>query len=245
MLPANGRQHRRWSVFGLFLRFGGTYYLHPQGYWIRFRWILQHPLDRTKELHVQYTALYLFRWRLNSNRDVKMNTICFVLSVHYEFFKLMAIISTTTTTTTLSSANWTYLKLKEETSKVLYLEHSIVWYWKLDISESRSEMTGKLWKTSWAGRVKNEILRRVRVERNIQYIMKISKANWVGNILRRNCLLKQVIEVKIEKRMEVTGKRGRRRKHILDKLNTLRTGLLNCLNARSRALNFRHRASCI
>jgi hypothetical protein len=28
-------------------------------------------------------------------------------------------------------------------------------------------------------------------------------------------------------------------------LNTLRTRLLNCLNARSRGLNFRHRASCI
>ena len=26
---------------------------------------------------------------------------------------------------------------------------------------------------------------------------------------------------------------------------TLRTGLLNCLNARSRGLTFRHRASCI
>ena len=31
----------------------------------------------------------------------------------------------------------------------------------------------------------------------------------------------------------------------LSVLNTLRTGLLNCLNARSRGLNFRHRASCI
>ena len=28
-------------------------------------------------------------------------------------------------------------------------------------------------------------------------------------------------------------------------VNTLRTGLLNCLNARSRGLIFRHRASCI
>ena len=28
-------------------------------------------------------------------------------------------------------------------------------------------------------------------------------------------------------------------------INTLRTGLLNCLNARSRGLNFRHRASSI
>ena len=28
-------------------------------------------------------------------------------------------------------------------------------------------------------------------------------------------------------------------------INTLRTGLLNCLNARSRGLTFRQRASCI
>ena len=28
-------------------------------------------------------------------------------------------------------------------------------------------------------------------------------------------------------------------------INTLRTGLFNCLNARSRGLNFRYRASCI
>ena len=28
-------------------------------------------------------------------------------------------------------------------------------------------------------------------------------------------------------------------------INTLRTGLLNCLNARSQGLTFRHRASCI
>ena len=29
------------------------------------------------------------------------------------------------------------------------------------------------------------------------------------------------------------------------RVNTLRTGLLNCLNARSRGLTFRHRASCV
>ena len=32
---------------------------------------------------------------------------------------------------------------------------------------------------------------------------------------------------------------------IVPNFNILRTGLLNCLNARSRGLNFRHRASCI
>jgi hypothetical protein len=44
------------------------------------------------------------------------------------------------------------------------------------------------------------------------------KVNWIGHILRRNCLLKQVIEGKIEGRIEVTGRRGRRRKHLLDDL---------------------------
>jgi hypothetical protein len=35
------------------------------------------------------------------------------------------------------------LKFKEETSKVLHLEHSFVWCWNLDTSESRSEIPGK------------------------------------------------------------------------------------------------------
>jgi hypothetical protein len=70
--------------------------------------------------------------------------------------------------------------------------------------------------------VRNEVLRGIREERNIHYIVKRSKANWVGNILRRNCLLKQVIEGKIEGRMELTGRRRRRRKQILDKLKETR-----------------------
>ena len=44
------------------------------------------------------------------------------------------------------------------------------------------------------------------------------KGNWFGHTLRRNCLLKHVIEGKIEGRMEVTGRRGRRSKQLLDDL---------------------------
>jgi hypothetical protein len=44
------------------------------------------------------------------------------------------------------------------------------------------------------------------------------KANWIGHILRRNCLLKHVIEGKVEGRIEMTGRRGRRRKQLLDYL---------------------------
>jgi hypothetical protein len=36
--------------------------------------------------------------------------------------------------------------------------------------------------------------------------------------LRRNCLLKEVIEGKIKGQIEVTGRRGRRRKKLLDDL---------------------------
>jgi hypothetical protein len=38
------------------------------------------------------------------------------------------------------------------------------------------------------------------------------KSNWIGHILRRNCLLQQVIEEKIKGKVEVTGRRERRRR---------------------------------
>jgi hypothetical protein len=43
--------------------------------------------------------------------------------------------------------------------------------------------------------VRNEkVLHRVKEERNILHTIKRRKANWTGHILRRNCLLKHVIE---------------------------------------------------
>jgi hypothetical protein len=62
--------------------------------------------------------------------------------------------------------------------------------------------------------VKNE----VKEERNILRTIK-RKANWIGHILLRNCLLKRVIEGNIEGRIEVTGRRGRRSKRLLDDLD--------------------------
>jgi hypothetical protein len=48
------------------------------------------------------------------------------------------------------------------------------------------------------------------------------KGNWIGHVFRRIFLLKDIIEGKIEGRIEVTGKRGRRRKHLLYDLKTSR-----------------------
>jgi hypothetical protein len=67
-----------------------------------------------------------------------------------------------------------------------------------------------------------EVLHRVKEERNILHTIKRRKANWIGHILRRNCLLKQVIEGKSEGRIEMTGRRGRRRKQLLDDLKVKR-----------------------
>jgi hypothetical protein len=48
------------------------------------------------------------------------------------------------------------------------------------------------------------------------------KANWIGHILRRYCLLQRIIEGKIKEGIEVTGRRGRKRRKLLDELKERR-----------------------
>jgi hypothetical protein len=67
-----------------------------------------------------------------------------------------------------------------------------------------------------------EVLLRVNEQRNILHEIRQRKANWIGHILRRNCLPKQVIEGKIKGEMEVTRRLGRRRKKRLDDLKDRR-----------------------
>jgi hypothetical protein len=77
-------------------------------------------------------------------------------------------------------------------------------------------------KISWTDRVRNEVLQRVKEERNSLHTIKRRQANWIGHILRRNYLLKHVIEGKIEGKIEVTGRRGRRPTHLQDDLKEKR-----------------------
>jgi hypothetical protein len=70
---------------------------------------------------------------------------------------------------------------------------------------------------SWTDHVRNEeILRTVKDEKYIVHTIKRRQAHWIGHILHRNCLIKHVIEGKIEGSTEVTRRRGRRRKQVLD-----------------------------
>jgi hypothetical protein len=76
---------------------------------------------------------------------------------------------------------------------------------------------------SWTDQVGNEeALLRFKEQRNILHAISKRKANWIDHILRRNCLLRQVIEGKIKGGIEVTGRRGRRRRKLLDDMYTNR-----------------------
>ena len=78
-------------------------------------------------------------------------------------------------------------------------------------------------KISWTDHVRNEaVLLRVQEQRNILHEIRKRKANWIGHILHRNCLLQRVIEGKIKGGIEVTGRRGRKRRNLLDDLKERR-----------------------
>jgi hypothetical protein len=62
-------------------------------------------------------------------------------------------------------------------------------------------------KIIWTDHVRNEVLLRVKDQRNILHEISKRKANWMGHILRRNCLLQRVIEGKIKGWLAVTGRR--------------------------------------
>jgi hypothetical protein len=74
-------------------------------------------------------------------------------------------------------------------------------------------------KINWTDHVRNkEVLLRVKEQRIILHEIRKRKANWIGHILRRNCLLQRVIEGKIQEGIEVTGRRRRRRRKLMDDL---------------------------
>ena len=68
-----------------------------------------------------------------------------------------------------------------------HLESFEMWRWR------------RVEKTIWAEHVRNEEeLIRVKEQRYILHEISKRKANWIGHILRRNCLLQRVIEGKIK-----------------------------------------------
>ena len=70
-----------------------------------------------------------------------------------------------------------------------YLESFEMWCWR------------RMENISWTDHMRSEeVLLRVNEQRNILQEIRKRKASWIGHILRRNCLLKQVVEGKIKGR---------------------------------------------
>ena len=76
--------------------------------------------------------------------------------------------------------------------------------WTLRAVDRKQLKSFEMWcwrsmeKISWTDRVRNEeVLLRVKEQMNILHEISKRKANWIGHILRRTCLLKRVIEEKI------------------------------------------------
>jgi hypothetical protein len=97
---------------------------------------------------------------------------------------------------------WTLRTVDQE-----YLESSEMWCWR------------RLEKIVWTDCSRNEVvLHSVEKDINILHTINRRKVNWIGHILRRNCLRIHVIKEKLEGRKEVTVRRGRRSTQLLDDL---------------------------
>jgi hypothetical protein len=86
--------------------------------------------------------------------------------------------------------SWTLEKVDQK-----YLGSFEIWCWR------------RIETIVWTDCVRNEVLQRVKKEKNITHTIKRRRANWIGQIWYTNCLLKYVIEGKIEGRIEVTERR--------------------------------------
>jgi hypothetical protein len=94
--------------------------------------------------------------------------------------------------------NWT-LRAADQN----YLESFEMWCWR------------SMEKISWTDRVRNEeVLHRVKEQRNILHTVKSRKGNWIGHGSCRNCLLKHVTKGKIK----LMGLRGGRPRQLLNDL---------------------------
>jgi hypothetical protein len=76
--------------------------------------------------------------------------------------------------------------------------------WRLRAVDQKHLESFEMWcwrskeNISWTDHVRNEVLLRVKEQRNILYEIRKRKADWFVHILRRNCLLQRVVEGKIK-----------------------------------------------
>jgi hypothetical protein len=123
------------------------------------------------------------------------------------------------------NTNLNYIINEIDTYIHIHIHVYILETWTLRAVDQKHLESFEMWmeKISWTDHVRNEeVLLRVKEQRNILHDIRKRKTNWIGHILRRNCFLQQVIEGKIKGKIEVTERRGRRRRKLLDDLKERR-----------------------
>jgi hypothetical protein len=91
------------------------------------------------------------------------------------------------------------------------MESSEMWWWR---------MTEKI---AWTDPVRNEeVLQRVKTDRNILQTTKRRNVNWIGRMLCMNCFLQHAIRGKVERNIKVMGRLARRCKQLLKDLKKQR-----------------------
>ena len=118
---------------------------------------------------------------------------------------------------------------------IIYVGHiwSIALYgdekWTIRTGDQKHLESFKIWcwrrmgKISCTDHVRNEeVLLRIKEQKNILHEIRKQKANWIGKILCRIFLLQPIIERKVQGVLKVTERRGRRRRKLLDDLKERR-----------------------
>jgi hypothetical protein len=90
------------------------------------------------------------------------------------------------------AGSWTLRKVDQK-----YFGSFEVWCWR------------RMKKFGWTDCVRNEVLQRVKDERNIVHTVTNTKPNWIGHILCRKCFMIYAIEGKKQGGTEVTRRRGK------------------------------------
>ena len=81
------------------------------------------------------------------------------------------------------------------------LEAFEMWIWR------------RMCRISWMDHITNdEVLRRVDEKRSLMQTVRMRQMNWIGHVLRGNCLLRTVLEGRLQRK----HRRGRPRKKMLD-----------------------------
>ena len=94
---------------------------------------------------------------------------------------------------------------------------TFTWCWNLRISETRPHIPRKFWNVALKKDGEDQLDRSyerwsvAKGQEEREHKMKRRKADWFGHIFRRNCLVQHVVDGKVEERIEVTERWGKRR----------------------------------